>query len=155
DLREERADEILDQDASPIPYFAQLLMLSQLAHPNTIKVLEIADAVALVVAMHFKRKFMRGRPQQVCPALVPLIPSPWHPSYPSGHSLESQLIARALASVVPSATDALEALAKRIATNREIAGVHFRSDSDAGKHIALLVFPYLMDCRTFRDTLAS
>jgi membrane-associated phospholipid phosphatase len=106
-----------------------------------------------MVAMHFKLKFKRGRPQQVFPGLVPLVPSPWHASYPSGHSLQSQLTALSLGEVMPGAKDALIALAKRIGENREVAGVHYPSDTVAGRKIAEAVFPYLEQCAIFAEML--
>src|SRR5207247_286192 len=90
--RDERpglVNEILDQNARLRGYFAQVLMLSAWSHPDTLKVIEMTMRVAQMVAVYFKLKFRRPRPQQVCPALVPLINSPWHASFPSGHSLES------------------------------------------------------------------
>ncbi len=48
---------------------------------------------------------------------MPLINAPPHPSYPSGHALESHLIALALAEVAPEAAPSLTALARRIGEN--------------------------------------
>ncbi|MCK1275631.1 phosphatase PAP2 family protein, partial [Bradyrhizobium sp. 61] len=149
DSRKRLADEIVDQDVRLVGYFAQVLMLSPSAHPNTIKILEMADHVGLMVAVYYKLRFNRGRPQQVWPGLFPMVASPWHASYPSGHSLESHLMALALGEIIPGAKSALRALAARIGKNREIAGVHYPSDTAAGKAIAEAVFPYLQQCGTF------
>ena len=130
-------------------------MLSPAAHPKTLTVIEAADRAGLMVAMKFKYKFNRARPQQVFLSLVPLVPWPRHPSWPSGHSLESHLIALALAAIVPTAKDMLVALADRIGKNREIAGVHYRSDTLAGKEIAQKVFPVLESCPTFAELVAA
>ena len=157
----ERADrfaEIVDQDSRLHIYFAQALMLSPSAHPNALRVIEMAYQVGLMVVIYYKQMFNRGRPQQVCPAIMPIIPGPMHPSYPSGHSLQSHMIAEALASLVPGARDLLVALADRIGHNREIAGVHFKSDTDAGRDIALQAFRILADgakCPIFAKTLAA
>jgi acid phosphatase (class A) len=140
-----------------VEYFAQALMLSP-AQQNTMRAMEIADQVALMLAMHFKRKFRRGRPQQVFPGLVPLIPPPGHPSFPSGHALESHMIALALARVVPNEGGlhtALLAMADRIGKNREIAGVHFASDTLAGKIIAHKLFGYLEGCALFKTVVEA
>jgi len=110
--------------------------------------------VAQMVAVYYKLKFRRARPQQVCPALVPLINPPWHASFPSAHSLESHLIARALSEVRPHSSRELDALACRIAHNREVAGVHYRSDSEAGEELAGKAFKLLMkDCSRFKDMI--
>ena len=67
--------------------------------------------------MHYKAKFNRERPSQVCPALLPPIPVPGHASYPSGHATQAHLMALCVADVVRNAVlDAnLKALAARIA----------------------------------------
>ncbi|PWB65503.1 MAG: hypothetical protein C3F17_03910 [Bradyrhizobiaceae bacterium] len=145
--------EIVDQATRVAGYFAQLLMLNQSAHPNTIKVLEMAFQVGTMVAVFFKLKFNRARPQQVCRRLFPLMPSPWHASFPSGHTLEAHMIALALSKVVPAASRELIDLADRIGRNREIAGVHFRSDTVAGRQIAREAFKRLQTCATFKLVL--
>nr|WP_176422259.1 phosphatase PAP2 family protein [Bradyrhizobium sp. 2S1]MCK7665656.1 phosphatase PAP2 family protein [Bradyrhizobium sp. 2S1] len=109
---------------------------------------------AQMVAIHFKLKFNRARPQQICPALVPLINSPGHASFPSAHSLESHLIALSLAEIDPQHPKrALVALADRIGRNREVAGVHYPSDTAAGRDIARQAFDILKTCPTFKTTL--
>ncbi|HEX6066971.1 MAG TPA: phosphatase PAP2 family protein [Longimicrobiales bacterium] len=153
DQRPGMEGEILDQISRAPAYFAQLLMLNTTAHPNTIKVLEMAVQVGTMVAVFFKLKFNRARPQQLYRRLLPMIPSPWHPSFPSGHTLESHMIALALSRVVPEATRELLDLADRIGHNREIAGVHYRSDTVAGRQIAREAFKRLLTCPTFKQVL--
>jgi acid phosphatase (class A) len=47
----------------------------------------------------------------------------------------------------------LEALASRIARNREIAGFHYASDSCAGKKLAADILPYLQGIPEYRYVL--
>jgi hypothetical protein len=64
---------------------------------------------------------------------------PGHASYPSGHSTESHLIAHLLNRVIGEEHPArrfLCPLADRIALNREVVGLHYRSDSEAGVRLA-------------------
>ena len=81
------------------------------------------------------------------PALTPPLPMPGHPSYPSGHATQATLMANLVARVfaTPDLPDdprfhamrlLLRAMAERIARNREIAGLHYPSDSVAGQVIA-------------------
>lgn len=147
------SEEILDQMSGIVEYFAQFLMLSP-SQQNTLRVMEMADQAGFMAAMYFKAKYNRARPQQVSPALFPLIPTPGHPAWPSGHALESHMIALALMQVLPkNAHVALVALADRIGKNREFAGVHYKSDTAAGKEIAGKVFPFLQKCPTFQRAL--
>ncbi|MFN7332458.1 MAG: hypothetical protein ACK5TB_01180, partial [bacterium] len=97
-------------------------------------------AMGTVIGMHWKRHFKAPRPAQIYPALTPIIPTPRHPSYPSNHSFQSHLIADMLAASLPKKNKVphgivapAKAFAHRIARNREIAGVHFSADSEAGE----------------------
>jgi acid phosphatase (class A) len=131
-----------------------VLTLSQSSHPNTLKLLEMAARVGEMVSIWFKLRFNRARLQQVWPAFVPMLQSPGHASYPSGHMLQSRLIAKSLAQAVPEASNALLALADRIGRNREVAGVHFPSDTAAGRAIADAAFPMLQGCAIYQTVLA-
>jgi acid phosphatase (class A) len=91
----------------------------------------------------FKREFMRGRPWNRCDLakLDPLLQRPdrlypGHPSYPSGHATMAYTWAHLLTAVVPAARTRLEQAAFEVAYNREVAGVHFPSDSEAGRRLA-------------------
>ncbi len=70
---------------------------------------------------------------------MPPIEVPAHASFPSGHATEAHLIALLLREALPAAHPAqalLPALAHRIAINREVLGVHYRSDSHAAQVLA-------------------
>lgn len=103
------------------------------------------DAVlSNVVAPIFrlKRRFMRGRPAMCCSEpLNPMFPPgdpdhPAHPAYPSGHATQAYAVAFFYARLFPQLTDGLMTAAADIAWNREIAGLHYPSDSLAGKLLA-------------------
>jgi hypothetical protein len=47
----------------------------------------------------------------------------------------------------------LEALAWRIARNREIAGLHYASDSIAGEQLATAILPYLQGTHEYQTVL--
>lgn len=153
--RKRLAAEIFDQDTRVPDYFAHLLMLKPAAHPNTLVLIQAALKVGQMVGMYFKDKYKRARPQQINPALTPMIAPPGHPSYPSAHSLESHLIAKVLAAVVPGATKLLNALAERMAKNREVAGVHYPSDTAAGEKAAADAFQLLNGCTSFTDLVGE
>src|SRR5262249_57034663 len=83
-------------------------------------------------------------------ALLPPIQVPGHASYPSGHSTQAHLIAQCVQLALPAAgpltaalSADLDALAVRIARNREIAGLHYPSDSAAGLVLATGIVPLL------------
>ena len=88
------------------------------------------------VHMHFKAKFNRARPRQYAKKVAPSIDPPGHPAYPSGHSTDSHTLALLLAEIWPEKKAQLLSIAFQIAMNREIAGVHYRSDTAAGYLLA-------------------
>ncbi len=55
------------------------------------------------------------------------------PSYPSGHTIYGTVMGTVLARMVPEKRDELYARIADYGTSRMIAGVHYRSDIDAGK----------------------
>ncbi len=154
--------EIVAQATNPLPYWLNLLNITAASHPATWQAILAANECGHVVAMHYKRSFARPRPVQHYPALMPPLHTPAHPSYPSGHALEAMTVARivehiypALAQAKPPTRGPADALARRIALNREIAGVHFESDSKAGFILADLLAPHLLTVPSFAATVAA
>ncbi|HEY0204052.1 MAG TPA: phosphatase PAP2 family protein [Acetobacteraceae bacterium] len=155
----ERADalgEILSQSDEFISYFLNAMSARPASHPKTTQVLAIASLVATLAAMYLKGLYARPRPSQLCPALLPPIEVPGHSSFPSGHSTQAHLMALCMADVLagppppapppPSRATTMETLATladRIARNREIAGLHYATDSLAGKAVAAAVHTLL------------
>jgi acid phosphatase (class A) len=149
--RPRRLPEIISQAGDIRPYFNSLLGGSMVGKAASAALIETGLAVGMVVAMHFKYIVNRARPWQIYPPLLPPVATPAHPSYPNGHSLQSHIIAHSLA----LANSALEApalaMAGRIAENREVAGLHFRSDTEAGKRLATKVMDLLVGLPRFRE----
>jgi hypothetical protein len=123
--------------------------------PATYTMIHGIMVLGKIVAVHFKNRFGRARPAQVQPLLRPLIDTPGHPAYPSGHSLQYHLLAKALTTIVRSHEigEQLFEIAWRVAENREWAGLHYRSDSVAGRDLAYAMFPVIEE--TYRLTLLS
>lgn len=149
--RNEALGEILSQSNEFISYFLNLLTANPGAYPQTTKVLTVASQIGTFVAMYFKGLYKRPRPSQLCPALLPPIVVPGHPSFPSGHSTQAHLMALCMGDVLKElpqqrkVMDDLWTLADRIARNREIAGLHYASDTAAGKALAKATICYLRD----------
>ena len=149
DERPDALGEILSQSDEFISYFLNLLSASPGAYPATAKVLTIASQIGTFCAMFYKGKYQRPRPSQICPALLPPIAVPGHASLPSGHSTQAHLMALCMADVLAARPDAghladdLWTLADRIARNREIAGLHYGSDTEAGRQLAKAVHTLL------------
>lgn len=153
--REDRFAEILHQrDADGcIRYWISMLGIDPVRQPNTNQLIRVARKLGEMVVMCLKAKFNAARPSQLSPALVPMIEPPRTASFPAGHSLQSYLTAYLLLRVMsklpgtsgspftPPANwtvlhEGFFALARRIADNRVIAGIHFDIDNSAGFLIA-------------------
>jgi hypothetical protein len=142
--RPERAAEILPQVYPADAWWSSIVGLRGDRHRKTLEFLDAALNVAVPVIFRIKQMMRCPRPFEYSAAIAPLIQTPGHDTWPSGHSTESFLVARILASltegtwggpgVVPSRSPEglLMQTAARIAENREVAGVHFPVDSVAG-----------------------
>jgi len=72
------------------------------------------------------------RPQVVSADIAPVIQTPAHSAFPSGHATEAFCVATMLGLLFPARRAALRALAVRVAVNRSYAGVHYPVDDQAG-----------------------
>jgi hypothetical protein len=151
---DERADalgEIIDQAQGFIGYFMAAMSISPRSHPRTCGLLFAGSLIGAYVSLHFKGLHQRRRPSQRAPALLPPIEVPGHASYPSGHATQAHLMASCVKAALPTTPDniraelgeVLDTLAARIARNREIAGLHFHSDTVAGWDLADRAFSIL------------
>ncbi|MBT9555417.1 MAG: phosphatase PAP2 family protein [Myxococcales bacterium] len=126
------------------PLFLRRMGGTERTHPKTLAALRAA--VAEVDWFLFAEKFalMRLRPHQVDSRVEPVIRVPRHPAYPSGHAGESATLARVAAALLPERAAELESYAQAMAHHREIAGVHYPSDSAEGRRIGLAVASALL-----------
>ena len=100
------------------------------------------------VTRTFKNKYNRPRPYQVAQAYNMDFDtmhgeSNKTPSYPSGHSCGTRLVAEYLITKHPDHKEQFLEIAERIGVGRIQAGFHYPSDHVAGIDLALKVFPYL------------
>ena len=164
--RADRALEIVDQSTGQgaLNYWTGMLRIDPSKDKNTFLLMLVARKIGEFVAMGLKDIYRMRRPAQVYPWIMPLFDGPDTPSFPSSHSLQAHLISAALklALAVPESppvwpptvvawppngwppplaagetAKALDHLAGRVAYNREVAGVHYNMDSEAGFYVAL------------------
>ena len=77
--------------------------------------------------------------------MKPWIELPTHPAYPSGHATQTMYIATILTHFDPDNREIYKQTADEISTNREIAGLHYRSDSLAGYELGRKLANKLID----------
>ena len=111
----------------------------------------IPDLVTLT--FKFKNKFNRVRPSYLSKQIKPIIPIREHPAYPSAHSSKANFMAIVLSNFSPCLAEVFKADGRRIAKNREIAGVHYASDSKAGAILAKQYYDYIMKSDKTRKEL--
>jgi hypothetical protein len=146
--RSDALGEILAQNNETISYFCDLLAITPVSHPATHRVIAAMSLISTFVVIDAKNYFQRPRPVQLMPMLLPPVVA-GHPSYPSGHSTQSHLIVNYLENKVilgaPYAElrGAARRLARRIAHNREIAGLHYKTDSVDGETLATDIYNLL------------
>jgi PAP2 superfamily len=147
DERARRKTQIAEQRSDIISPFARALIReSELEDeqkkkpaqlpPRTLELAEGMKELVRYVIAYYKVRFSRPRPVQLEPKLRPMIVDPGHAAYPSGHSTQVHLIALVLSEVLPHARERLMEVALEVATNREWAGVHYRTDTEAGRDLA-------------------
>jgi membrane-associated phospholipid phosphatase len=123
--------------------------------------MNIASLIALHCCLYWKGFYKRMRPSQLLPGLMPPISVPGHASFPSGHATQSWLVSLCMQQALPgfnlsnsthlpstptsgslcaALTPGLTQLALRIARNREIAGLHYPTDSVGGRTLASQIF---------------
>lgn len=140
DLRADRISEISAQLGDVISFFGLLGYLDPQRRARTLDLLEAAERLAVFVEMQVKHLCRAPRPVDYAIAVQPMIQTPDHSAFPSGHSTECFTMATVMhrlitgQSAAQGVADQAHAfrLAERMAVNRTVAGVHFPCDSAAG-----------------------
>jgi hypothetical protein len=151
----QRLQEIQNQAPGPVSDFFEAagVITTQCPAQAYFATAIVSDTADVVFAL--KRHFSRLRPHQVLPDVKPAIEVPWHAAYPSGHATQARLLARVFATWYPEKAPAFAALAKRIAQNREVAGVHYPSDSAAGASLGDQLFTGYQKNHQVQDFLSK
>ena len=87
---------------------------------------------AFVACFDTKYTYWHVRPTQADPGITLAVPLPNHPSWPSAHSCQSGAWATILDIAFPSERSYIDALQQEASLSRIYAGIHYRSDTDAG-----------------------
>ncbi|NNF72069.1 MAG: hypothetical protein HKN02_07765, partial [Rhodobacteraceae bacterium] len=151
DLRGDRVAEIQVQTDDILSFFSAITYLDEKRRGHTLELLNATVRLAIHVEMQIKHYCRTRRPQALSNQVQPMIQTPDHSAFPSGHATEAFAVATVLyllredgAGTYANATsglgghsDPLYRAAHRIATNRTVAGVHYPCDSAAGAMLGL------------------
>jgi hypothetical protein len=146
--RERRRPDILLEATLDLMAFTRPLSIEgQHGYAATYSLFFTILALCEYVGLIYKDRFSRTRPNQFDPRLRPMLPNPGHSSYPSNHAFQCFSIAYAFSSLLPEHPGSAELFnsAQRVAGNREWAGLHYPSDTEAGKELAQRFLPYLVE----------
>jgi len=163
DDRDRYLAEINAQADGLAAYVISFLGMDSERRPHTIELIRCGLAMGNIFYFYYKQLFRRVRASTICPGLVPPFGPPRHPSFPSGHSFLGHFIALLLLEIPDIAVlygDDLGAgkgekppldkvmsqnyvfngpllwLGDRLGRNRERAGLHYPSDSNASRWFA-------------------
>lgn len=75
--------------------------------------------------------------------LLPFIKLPTHPAYPSGHATQCKFLAEYLSNLDPKNKTKYHDICEHISSNRELAGLHYRSDTEAGYKLGKILYKAL------------
>ena len=147
DLRMDRIPEIQTQTYDILSFLGSSYRLDTGQRRHSLEFLELIHGLVIQVTMRVKHMSWAPRPIDMSPNVQPIIQTPVHSSFPSGHATESFALATVLHRL---ATDEFGVegvkklampfrIAHRIAVNRTIAGVHFPVDSAAGAMLGVIL----------------
>lgn len=157
--REERLPEILTQADDFMAFFVHLSALDPRLAPITFELLHAAHLWARPLVMALKHQVAALRPNASSTRVLPVIETPAHGALPSGHAAIATLMSELLGTLLfgkamPGPTrrhpkaQQLDRLARRIAFNRVVAGVHFPADSQAGYALGLQLSAHFVGLAT-------
>ena len=118
--------------------------LDEVRAAHVLAVMNMAAMDAFIASHDAKYTYWMIRPPQADPGIVPDIPLPNHPSYPSNHASITGASMAILASLFPSDANYLNGLADQAAISRVYGGIHYRFDMDAGLTLGRTVASYAL-----------
>lgn len=131
---------VKDSERNHVKQFVEFLRKNGIEHVSVehiYNILKETDPITFGLKYHFNYP----RPYQLANTLnLPLYPSQAtnasSPSYPSGHSLDSNIIAGLISKKFPQLKKESYELCEKITKSRLLAGVHYPSDIKFGKKVA-------------------
>jgi membrane-associated phospholipid phosphatase len=158
DLRDDRLAEILEQTDDLLSFFGAICHLDMGRRAHTLMLLDVVQTAVVQLEMLIKHHCLRPRPNYLASQVQPIIQTPDHSTYPSGHAMESFALATVIHMLMtPDQEDKKRTaqwgienaalpfrLAARISANRTIAGVHYPVDSLVGAQLGCFLGQAMM-----------
>jgi membrane-associated phospholipid phosphatase len=134
-------------DAGAPPYrWIQIVQQEVAAHnlggPAATRAMSLVAAAmndATVAAWAAKYTYRRPRPSNFDAGIVPMVPTPNSPSYPSEHAVVAAVASKTLGYLFPERKAAYDSMATEAGASRLYAGTEFPSDVSAGMTLGNMV----------------
>ncbi|GFE63670.1 hypothetical protein KIN_07440 [Litoreibacter roseus] len=147
DLRSDRIAEINVQTGDLLSFYGSIGFLNASRRRKTLELLNAVQRLAIRLEMQIKHYCRAPRPIDFSPQVQPMIQTPDHSTFPSGHATEAFILATVMNRLIFGTSTAKGIadkampfrLAQRIAANRTVAGVHFPVDSAAGAQMGCFI----------------
>jgi hypothetical protein len=153
ELRNERATEILAQIDPTYAFWSSIIYMHPDRTKRTFELVNLVLQFCVYVEMRIKHALACWRPVEYNAQVQPMLTTPGHGSFPSGHATQVHAVAYVLKSLLKlnpanaghrRIIEQLDRQAARIATNRVVAGVHFPIDSMAGRMLGVALGEYFV-----------
>lgn len=155
DLRQDRLAEINVQLGDILSFFGAISQIDAGARERSLDLMIAVQRLTYMLTMRIKSACWMPRPIDFSTRVQPVIQTPDHSTFPSGHASEAFALATVLTRMMDNDADIQTAikgdagtgqppamqfrLAHRIAVNRTVAGVHFPIDSAAGAQLGIAI----------------
>lgn len=97
--------------------------------------LAVSSYDSIVACFESKYAYWRIRPNQLDPEVTTLFNTPGHPSYPAAHACASTANSHVIGELIPSHAESILAAGAEAGQSRIWAGIHYRSDVNAGSKL--------------------
>ena len=129
--------------------------LAREALPRLAALFDRLEATEEAVTDPAKAFWKRPRPYQASDLVRPVGRASTSGAYPSGHAALGTLVGIVLANMVPERRAAILARAREYGENRLVAGIHHRSDIEAGRIAGTVMAASLMRDPAFQDAFGA
>ncbi|MCL5290486.1 MAG: vanadium-dependent haloperoxidase [Bacillota bacterium] len=130
------------------PIIDILIDTYKVSAPQAARILAVTQAAlndTMMVVWYYKYLWNIARPNQLDQTLETVLPTPKHPSYPSGHSTVAGCAQVVLSYFFKPEAARLKELAEECAVSRLYAGVHFPVDNDEGLRLGRQIGSIVVD----------
>ncbi|MBP7951192.1 MAG: phosphatase PAP2 family protein [Verrucomicrobiales bacterium] len=124
--------------------------------PKTAEILRQTTKATDPVLQAAKKHWKRPRPYQRSEKISPVVGKPGDAgSYPSGHTFGIAVPEFVLSAAFPEHAEALDARIHRVMWGRVVGGVHYPTDTEAGRLLAKHVVEKLLETPAMRDAIKT